>query len=187
MAAPFGDPGYDPSAASRFLVNRGVGSGMIAPNDNTDAFNLPCYMASSGDTAGRFDGQTDSARTSGKWLIFLIHTLTRTDASWYAPVAVTDVTAAMSYGMAFGDVWMGTVADVAAYWVGQKLLKVATPVASGTDRTWTWQLPVGFPPGKYLRVQVDGGTLSQGGTPVEWDVHGYYEIALDAKSLTLSP
>ena len=34
---------------------------------------------------------------------------------------------------------------------------------------------------------VDGGTPSQGGTPLAWDPHGYYEVALDAGSLTLSP
>jgi hypothetical protein len=36
-------------------------------------------------------------------------------------------------------------------------------------------------------VTVDGGTLSQGGKPVPWDSHGFYEIALDADSLTVSP
>ena len=32
-----------------------------------------------------------------------------------------------------------------------------------------------------------GGTPSQNWTPLTWDPHGCYEIALDAKSLTLSP
>jgi hypothetical protein len=31
------------------------------------------------------------------------------------------------------------------------------------------------------------GTLSQNGTPLTWDPHGYYEVALEARSLTLSP
>jgi hypothetical protein len=44
-----------------------------------------------------------------------------------------------------------------------------------------------FPAGKFLRVTVDGGTLSQSGVIVPWDDHGYYEIALDAGSVTLSP
>ena len=38
-----------------------------------------------------------------------------------------------------------------------------------------------------LRVTVDGGTLSQGGTPLVWDTHGYYEVALGKGSVTLSP
>lgn len=53
-------------------------------------------------------------------------------------------------------------------------------------RTWTWTLPDHFPPGKYLRVTVPGGTLKQGGSELVWDGHGYYEIALDAGSVTLS-
>ena len=44
-----------------------------------------------------------------------------------------------------------------------------------------------FPPRKYLRVKVDGGTLEQGGIALAWDSHGCYEVALDAGSLTLSP
>jgi hypothetical protein len=36
-------------------------------------------------------------------------------------------------------------------------------------------------------VTVDGGTLSQGGDALVWHDRGYYEIALDAGTLTLSP
>ena len=52
---------------------------------------------------------------------------------------------------------------------------------------WTWTLPAHFPPGRYLRVKVDGGTLTQASAPLPWDEHGYYEVALDAGTLTLSP
>jgi hypothetical protein len=48
-------------------------------------------------------------------------------------------------------------------------------------------LPPNFPPGKYLRVTVDGGTLTQHGVSLPWVTHGYYEVALDAGSLTWSP
>ena len=41
--------------------------------------------------------------------------------------------------------------------------------------------------GKYLRVTVTGGTPMQGGAAVDWDDHGYYEVALDTGSLTLAP
>ena len=78
--------------------------------------------------------------------------------------------------------------NVGAYWRGQKTLSGVTPAAApGGGQTWTWTKPDNFPEGKVLRVTVDGGTLSQGGTPVIWDPHGYYEISLDAGSLTLSP
>ncbi|HEY2405876.1 MAG TPA: polysaccharide deacetylase, partial [Polyangiaceae bacterium] len=55
--------------------------------------------------------------------------------------------------------------------------------AHGDNTSWHWQLPAHFPPGRSLRVAVDGGTLSQNGRPLVWDAHGYYEIALDAGSL----
>lgn len=51
----------------------------------------------------------------------------------------------------------------------------------------TWTLPDHFPPNQYLRVKTDGGTLKQNGSALTWDGHGYYEISLDANSVTLSP
>jgi len=168
-------------------VNRGVGSGTIGPNDSTDPYNLPCHLAASGETMSSFNTATDSARTGGKWLIFLIHTISPTSDNWYNPVAIGDVTGAMSHGKTAGDEWTDTVANVAAYWRAQKVLSGVTPTTSGTSKTWTWTLPAHFPPGKYLRVKVDGGTLTQGGSALVWDDHGYYEVALDAGSVTLGP
>ncbi len=190
-AAPFGDRGYARAAATRFFVNRGVPSGMIAPNDQTDPYDLPVHPVVAGETAARFNQVTDAARAGGKWVIFLVHTLMPADAVWYAPVAIGDVTAGMKHARALPDVWTATLCDVAAYWRGQKLLSEARPTATatptGTRTTWTWTLPPHFPSGKVLRVRVDGGTLSQNGRPLPWDPHGYYELALDAGSLTLSP
>ena len=48
-------------------------------------------------------------------------------------------------------------------------------------------LPPHFPPGHFVRVTVGGGSLQQGGHTLTWDGHGYYEVALDAGSLTWSP
>ena len=48
-----------------------------------------------------------------------------------------------------------------------------------------WTLPDHFPPGMCLRVTTTGGTLSQGGQTLGWDDHGYYEVSLDAGTLTL--
>jgi hypothetical protein len=67
------------------------------------------------------------------------------------------------------------------------LLQGVTSTKAGNNQTWSWTLPANFPPGHYLRVKVDGGTLSQGGTALGWSSHGYYEVSLDAGSLTLSP
>ena len=97
------------------------------------------------------------------------------------------VTGSVAHAKSLGDVWIDSMVNVGAYWRGQKLLSAVTPATAGGGQTWTWTLPAHFPPGKFLRVTVDGGTLSQNGTPLPWDAHGYYEIALDAGSLTLSP
>ena len=186
-ASPFGDNGYNRLAEARFFVNRGVPGGMIAPNDATDPFDLPIHMVSTGDTATMLDRFTDAARAEQRWVIFLVHTLTPTDALWYAPVPIGTVTASMRHAGSLRDVWTGTLVDVAAYWRGQKILSATKPALSGANLVWTWTLPPHFPAGKFLRVKVDGGTPVQDGRPLAWSTHGYYEVALDAGALTLSP
>jgi peptidoglycan/xylan/chitin deacetylase (PgdA/CDA1 family) len=186
-ASPFGDSGYDEAAATRFFVNRGVPAGMVAPNDDTDPYNLPVHPLVAGETAAELDAVTDEASAGGSWVIFLVHTLTPTDAVWYAPVALGELTAGMKHARALPDVWTGTLADVAAYWRGQKLLSEAHPTVTGPSTTWIWTLPPHFPTGKVLRATVSGGTLTQRGRQLPWNDHGYYELALDAGSLTLSP
>jgi len=187
-ASPFGDVGYDRAASARFLVNRGVPEGTIAPRDTeVDPFNLPVHAVVAGETAAELDQVTDAARAGGQWVIFLVHTLTPTNALWYAPVAIGDVTAGMKHAQSLPDVWTATLVDVAAYWRGQLLLSGVRPTVTGSSTTWTWTLPDHFPSGKVLRVKVDGGTLTQNGRPLTWSPHGYYELALDAGALTLSP
>jgi hypothetical protein len=85
------------------------------------------------------------------------------------------------------DVWIATMEDAGAYWLGQKSFADSISSMTGDETTWSWTLPSSFPPDKYLRVTVDGGTLTQNGNPVTWDPHGYYEIALDEGSATLTP
>jgi peptidoglycan/xylan/chitin deacetylase (PgdA/CDA1 family) len=188
-ASPYGDRGYEADDMTRFLVNRGVGSGMIGtgPLDFTDPFNLPIYLAQPADTAAIFSAQIDEAHLQGEWLIILVHTITPTDQSWYNPVAITDVTGAMAHGQSLADVWNDSVVHIAAYWRAEKMFVAVTPATAGTVTTWTWTLPANFPPGQFLRATVTGGTLTQGTTPLVWDPHGFYEISLDAGTVTLSP
>ena len=87
-----------------------------------------------------------------------------------------------------GDVWIDTDGQRRRVLArAEAAVATATPATASGAQTWTWTLPANFPPGKFVRVTVDGGTLSQNGTTVPWDGHGYYEIALDAGSLTVSP
>src|SRR3954454_16839104 len=186
-ASPFGDTGYDSAGMSRFLVNRGVGGGTIGANDNTDPFNLPIYLAQQADTALNFSNQIDAAHTAGKWLILLVHTINPTSDSWYNPVDIAEVTGGMSHGKGLADVWNDSVVNVAAYWRAQKMFSTLTPATAGGSSTWTWTLPANFPPGKYLRVTIAGGMLTQGATTLAWGTHGLSELALDAETLTVPP
>jgi hypothetical protein len=160
---------------------------MIAPNDSTDPFDLPAYIPPAGSAASAFNTVTDTAHTNGSWVITVVHGFTGGTDGASQPVSITEFIASVQHAKLLGDVWVDSVVNVGAYWSAQKVLSSVTPVVSGTTQTWTWTLPPHFPPGKFLRVKVDGGTLKQGNTVLSWDPHGYYEVALDAGSLTLTP
>lgn len=183
-AFPYGDMGFESVAKTRFFLNRGVQGGQIAPNDNSDAYDLPIYGASAGEKAGRFDSFIDSSHASGKWLIFMFHSLGGDGG--YAPVDVADVLTSIHYGQSMGDVWLDSMVNVGAYWAGQKAVSEAKSKRDGKDTILTWTLPPHFPPGRTVRVTVTGGTLKQRGNALKWNGAGYYEVALDAGSLTIS-
>jgi hypothetical protein len=93
----------------------------------------------------------------------------------------------MTYAKNLGDVWVDTTVAIGAYWRAQKLLSTTIPTTSGGSTSYSWTLPPHFPPNKYLRITVTGGTVSQKGNTLAWNGHGYYEISLDAASLTIAP
>ncbi|HKE18531.1 MAG TPA: polysaccharide deacetylase family protein [Kofleriaceae bacterium] len=192
MATPFGDAGWDRFAATRFLANRDVFQGMVAPGSSADPFHLPCYMAGApqdggiGGTEAEFDGLIDTARADGMWMTFLFHTILPTADNWFGPVDIGEITGSVDHARQLGDVWVDSMVNVASYWRGQALFDSLVPTTHRHVTTWTWQLPASFPPGVHLRVTVDGGTLRQGGAALHWNQHGYYEVSLDAGSLTLS-
>lgn len=187
MAAPYGHTQYIDVARTRFLMNRGTVGGQVAPNDSTDRFNLPTFIPPMDAPASAFNVRLDMARTAGSWETVLVHGFSGGNDGAYLPVAIGELVAAVEYAKSFDDVWIGTLLDVGAYWIAQKLLTAATPATEGDTTTWSWTLPDHFPPGHSLRVTVNGGTLTQAGVALEWNDHGYYEVALDAGSLTLSP
>src|SRR5690606_6560730 len=161
--------------------------GLIGPGDSTNPFNLPCFIPEEGAPTSDITAQVDSAATAKKWRTYLVHGFTGGSDGAYKPVGIDEFVAAVQYAKDSKTVWIDSVVNVGAYWLGQKMLAAVTPATSGTDQVWTWTLPDHFPPGHVLRVTVTGGKLSQNGTPLVWDAHGYYEISLDAKSLTLGP
>jgi peptidoglycan/xylan/chitin deacetylase (PgdA/CDA1 family) len=188
MAAPYGDTSYASLAESRFLLNRGVNNALIMPKDSSNPFNLPCYIPPQNATAAKdFNPQIDSAQSGGGWRVVLVHGFTGGHDGAYQPVALDEFVMSVSHARSLGDLWIDSLANVGAYWRGQKAFSGGAPTTSGSETTWSWKLPANFPPGKCLRVTVDGGTLQQGNKPLPWDSHGYYEIALDVGSLTLAP
>ncbi|MFZ5890506.1 MAG: polysaccharide deacetylase family protein [Myxococcota bacterium] len=187
FAAPNGDGCYKTPASGLFFINRGVSpASPVTVSGNADPLNLNCYIPNEGQQASTFNGNIDTARSQNGWVIYVIHGFTNSDGS-YKPVDIGQMTTAIKYAKGLGDVWVGSMVNVGSYWLGHKAFNSAMTSTSGSDKTWTWTLPNYFPTGKYLRVKVDGGTLKQNGTALTWDPHGYYEISLDAKSVTLSP
>jgi peptidoglycan/xylan/chitin deacetylase (PgdA/CDA1 family) len=192
MAAPYGTAAYADVARTRYLINRGVSDAQIKPNGPTDPFNLSCYIPPTGTTASGpmgFNAKVDAVRAGGNWQVMLVHGFADMDASEgvFQPVDFSEFVSGVNYAKAAGDVWIDSLVNVGAYWLGQKSFNATPPVTAGDTSTWSWTLPDHFPPGKYLRVTIDGGTLRQDGKTLAWDPHGYYEIALDSKSLTLAP
>lgn len=198
MAAPYGTGTYGDVARTRYLINRGVSGSPMLPNGATDPFNLSCWIPPENATAAGtmingqlvgFNPMVDSVRAAGGWQTFLVHGFTDMDAGEgaYQPVPFSEFVAGVNYTKSLGDVWIDSVVNVGAYWLGQKAFNATPPSTSGDTTTWTWTLPDHFPPNKYLRVTVDGGKLVQNDQALPWDPHGYYEVALDAKSLKLVP
>jgi peptidoglycan/xylan/chitin deacetylase (PgdA/CDA1 family) len=193
MAYPFGDTGYEPDAQSRFFMARGISDGLQmpgglqVPGDYMDPFDLVIKGLQGDESAAALNGFIDDAHNKGGWLVFLFHTILPDDDIRYAGVDVKNIVASVTHTKSLSDVWIDTVASVGAYWVGQTAFQATPPTTANGTSTWTWKLPAHFPPKRALRVTVGGGTLKQGGTELVWDPHGYYEVMLDAGSLTWSP
>jgi hypothetical protein len=150
-------------------------------------FNTFSFIPNAGAPASDFYGPLDAARTDGGWKVFIVHGFTGGDDYAFKPIDFQTFVDAVGYAKGQSDLWLDTYLNVGAYWRAEDVFNHVQPTISGNDRTWSWGLPDHFPPGKCLRVSVDGGTLIQNGTVLPWNSHGYYEVSLDAGSLTLSP
>ncbi|WP_437733459.1 polysaccharide deacetylase family protein [Sorangium sp. So ce1335] len=187
MAAPNGSPTYTNLAKTRFMINRGVANALIAPNDSTDPFTLPSYIPPQNASASVMNEQVTSARSAKRWRTFCIHGFNGGSDQAYQPIPLQAFVDHVNHVKGLGDVWIDSILNVGAYWLGQKAVSSGTNMKNGDETTITWRLPEHFPTGKYVRVTVTGGTLKQNGVALPWNPHGYYEMALDPKSVTLSP
>lgn len=188
LAAPYGDMSYADYATGKFLLNRGVWEGLAQPNaSSTSQYNLPCTIPEEGALATTMNPLIDSAQSAGGWRILLVHGFKDVADGAYHPVDFNEFAATVIHAKALGDVWIDSMVNIGSYWVAQKVLSQVQPTTSGSEVTYTWKLPDPFPPGKCVRATVSGGTVRQNGRVLEWDSHGYYEISLDAGSVTISP
>ena len=187
MAAPYGEPWWAPFGEAFVLMNRTVNSGAIPPNGNNNPLYLPSVMVSGGARVDTLNDHIDQVQADGEWLIFCFHAISPTSESSSGAVHIDAITGSIDHGKALETVWMDSMVNIGAYWLGQRILSSVTPEEEGERTVWRWALPDHFPPGKYLRVTVDGGTLSQNDKVLSWSPHGYYEVALDDGVLTLTP
>jgi len=192
IAAPNGDSSYQSAAKGKFLTNRTAGdSGGVSPSDNpaTRQYALPCIIPATGAAASAMENSLNAAVNGGKWEIFLVHGFTGGNDGAYQPVPINEFTTTVAWARDKGNVWLDSVGTISAYWVAQYNFNKLTPTTNGSEKTWTWKtsdFSTPYPPGRYLRVTTDGGTLKQGSTTLTWDDHGYYEISMDAGTLTLA-
>ncbi len=194
FAAPNGDASYQTVVPPMKILttNRTAGnSGGISMTDNPSSkqYALPCIIPNTGAQTSAMTSSISSGISGGKWNIFLVHGFTGGSDGAYQPVDIAQFTGTVSWAKTQGNIWIDTVGSISAYWIGGYKFSALTATKSGTDTTWTWKtsdFATPFPPGKYLRVTTNGGTLKQGSTVLQWDDHGYYEVSLDAGTLTLS-
>ena len=91
MAAPYGDPSYVSLASTRYLINRGVNDGQIAPNGTTDPFNINCYIPAENAPAATMNANIDALRSAGRWKTVLVHGFTGGSDGAYMPVAIGEL------------------------------------------------------------------------------------------------
>jgi hypothetical protein len=155
------------SVSSKFLTNRSVNGGSVSAGDTSSFAWLPSDIATT----------SNLAPAAGKWRIICIHGFTGGTDGAYQPIPLDSFTSAAKAAVS-GGAWVETVTNVAAYQWGQKAL-------SGKTTSATWTKPTVFPPNTCVRITTAGGTVTQNGQVVPWDDHGYYEISLDAGSVTI--
>lgn len=181
MAAPNGDTSYSSFAMSRFLLNRGVGGGSIAPLGSTNLYNAPTFIPPEGAGKSQLDSGVGGAISQGHWQTVTIHAF---EQGGYQPISLSGFVEHVTEVRDSGEVWIDTMLAVGSYYVGQKLVSDAAPATNGTESTWSWSLPAHFPEGRCLRI-TSTGTVLQDGALLPQDPLGYYEISLDEGAVTV--
>jgi peptidoglycan/xylan/chitin deacetylase (PgdA/CDA1 family) len=159
--------------SNKFLTNRSVSG-----NSSIGAGVISSFSWISADIPPAGAAASALAPITGKWRILCIHGFTGGSDGAYQAIPISSFTSAASSAVSGGS-WVETITNVAAYQYGQNA------IASKSGNSISWTLPAVFPPNMCVRVTTTGGTVTQNGAAVPWNSHGYYEISLDAKSVTV--
>lgn len=172
-ASPYGDASWVAPAKGFFIAHRGVSDSDIKPRTASDnlLFNLPAYIPNSNESSSNMSSHIKD----GIWKVFCVHGFA---SPAYNPVGESDMINTMTKAVSDGY-WTETMGNVAAYFIGQNAISASATTSA------TWTLPANFPPNMCVRITTTGGTVTQNGQEVPWDEHGYYQISLDAKSVTI--
>ncbi len=184
MAAPYGDTSYSNPAMSRFLLNRGVGGGSIAPLGSTNLYNLPTFTPAENADKDALDAGVSGALSQGNWQTVLIHGFADYPDSSYLPISLDGFVTHVKALRDAGNVWIDTMLAIGSYFIGQKLLMETTPTTNGADSTYAFTVPPHFPEGGCLRIQ-STGTVLQNGQEIPQHPNGYYDVSLAAGEITI--
>ena len=165
FAEPNGTAGWETPAMVHHFLSRGVADGLMMPGDETTT--PPNNSTATSRRRARRPAPStpkSTARdTGGGWRVILVHGFTGGNDSAFQPVDIANTRPASCTPRA-------SPTSGSTRWCSRRLLARSERVQqgdeddSGNSTTWTWTLPANFPPGKYLRVTVDGGTVTQNGT-----------------------
>lgn len=184
MAAPYGSTAYGAVAQTRFLINRGVKDGIILPLDDTDRFDLNCFIPKEGAPESDYNRKVDAALAAGGWQVMLVHGFLGGTDKAYQPVGLEEFVRSVEYAKSKSDVWIGTLLDVGAYWLGHQAFAAARTTKEGQSVVYDWTLPTHFPPGHSLLVRSQG-KLTQEGKALPKRGDDVYEVSLDTPRLAV--
>ena len=190
MASPFGDASYPPLAATRYLINRGVDDG----TDRAQRQHRPVQhqllhspARAPAEHVQHRDRRGPKRPAPGRRCSSTASRAAATPLTSRSHIG--EFTASVNHAKSFGDVWIDSVRQRRRLLArAEGVRRRSRPRLRGIRRRGPGRCPRTSRPARSCASRVDGGTLTQpGGRTLTWDDHGYYEVALDAGSLTLSP
>ncbi len=183
-----GEP-YKSYTAAHYLAGRGGsgGSVLVKSIDKKDWTNI------SADYTGPEGGGTHAkaailanitaAVTADSWYVVTTHSIL--PENYFAGIPQADYEAELDAAVASGA-WVTTFSNAAAYVRAEQALLAAAPMTMPDgSMKWTWTVAPGTPDDTTLRVNIAGGSLTQGGTKLACAADGgYFPVKVKTGELT---